>query len=338
VRRAAAISILALATALAALSPVAATAADAGPTAPLRGTPELFLQAPGGYRIGVSERLGAVALTVVRKHGKHGAAATTYAARGTATPSLLQASFGRFGRISMRFRRSAAKPRLAPHGHCHGPGTLLVQRGVFVGRLRFRGEDGYVSVDVHRAGGRISHLATHCLRHVHLRHRRNLFRPSQGGSSEREVAYLAARSKAATASEAFVALKLKEKVAFIAMASDDAGKVSRFHVALALGRPRAFALNDALTGGRVTPGGPFAGSATYGAAPDGSSSWEGLLSVNFPGAPRFPLTGPPLQTSVGTLPALFVLFLLKHASAGDALALAATEKPSLFAGLGPAPR
>ena len=122
------------------------------------------------------------------------------------------------------------------------------------------------------------------------------------------------------------------------MTSGNVGKVSRFHVALALGRRPAFALNGALTGGRVTPGRPFTGSAAYGAAPDGTRTWEGPLAVNFPGSPHFPLTGAPLETSVGTLPALFVLFLLKSAKAGDALSLAATEKPSLLTALGVAPR
>jgi hypothetical protein len=334
VRRAATISCLALAVALAALAPSAATAAGRTTIATRGFTPQLWLQAAHGYRLGVSAHHGAVTLTVSHENGGRGGTATTYVARGTATPNLLRASFGRFGRISMRFRPAAAKARLAPHGRCHGPGTLLVRRGVFVGRLRFRGEGGYLSVSAHRAKGRIFRLAHRCF-HLPTRRGRRLIRSSQGGRSDREITYLAAQWKGATASETFLALKLKRKVAFIAQTSGDAGRVSLFHVAFSLDRPRAFSLNGAFTSGHVTPGGPFTGAGTYSAAPDGTRSWDGPLAVNFPGSPRFRLTGPPLEPSVGTIPALFALFLLKSAKSGNALALAAAEKPSLLGALGP---
>lgn len=329
-RRAAAVSGLLLVAALAGLSLPAGAAATGD-----RFAPQLFLRAARGYQIEVVNHGGAVALTVLRQHGRHGGVATTYVARGTATARHLQASFGSLGRISMRFQPAAARARLAPHGHCQGPGTLLVKRGVFVGELRFRGEGGYVSVHVHRARGQIAHLARRCQRHprIHrrrLRFGRDLLRPSPIPALSPEVPFLAARWKGATASELFLAMKLHRKTAFIALTSNDAGRLSLFHVAVALASGRRFALDGALTAGHATPPAPFSGTGTYAAAADGTKTWDGPLAVNFPGAPGFGLTGAPLEPTVGTLPAVFALFLLKTAKAGDAVSLAAAEKPSLL--------
>lgn len=292
--------------------------------------PELTLHTSSGYRVTVSERRGAVALTVSRQHGKHSLTATSYLARGTATAARLQASFGRLGRISMRFRPSAAKARLVPGGRCHGIGTRLTRRGVFVGSFRFRGEGGYAAVHLHRAKGTISHLARSCLRRGHGHRRERLIRPSQA-SAESEIPFLAALWKGATASKTFIALKTKTKPLFLGTTSGDDGKVSIFRIVLAIGKAGEFRLDRTFTGARVSPGPPFSGAATYSAAPDGTKAWEGPLAVNFPGAPRLALTGPPLETTVGTIPPLLALFLLKAAKAGDALALAATEQPSLLA-------
>jgi hypothetical protein len=339
-RRAASVSLLAAAIALAALA-LAPAASAAGGGGSLRGfSPRLSLRGPHGYRLTVSRRAHAVALTVVRGRTKRRAAATSYVARGTATPRLLRASLGSFGGVSMRFVPSTEKAKLGPHGHCEGPLTPLVRRGVFVGHLRFRGEGGYLSVDVHRAKGKDTRFSRRCLRqfirnHRGHHHRLNLLRPAPGGGSSHEVTYLAAQWKGATASQTFLALALGKKTAFLATTSGDAGRISIYHLALALSSHRgAFSLNDALTGGRVDPGAPFNGSGSYGAAADGTRTWEGPLSVDFPGSPRFGLTGPLLEPSVGTLPALFALLLLKSAKAADPLALAAaTAKPSLLSRL-----
>ncbi|HWO84398.1 MAG TPA: hypothetical protein VNM38_11515, partial [Solirubrobacterales bacterium] len=55
-------------------------------------------------------------------------------------------------------------------------------------------------------------------------------------------------------------------------------------------------IDEALTTAKLTPPSPFHGTARYRAYPDGATSWSGDLSVNFPGAPRFPLTGPSWET------------------------------------------
>ena len=66
--------------------------------------PVCVLGANDGYRVGVSGNGSAVVLEVV--HGRS-RAMTAYVARGTVTPRRLEASFGSFGKVAMRFRPSA---------------------------------------------------------------------------------------------------------------------------------------------------------------------------------------------------------------------------------------
>jgi hypothetical protein len=299
--------------------------------------PELSLRTADGYRVTVAEREDAVALTVMRRRRKESLTATSYVARGTANAHRLQASFGRFGRISMRFHASRAAARLEPGGTCRGILSLLVRRGVFVGTLRFRGEDGYVSIDAHRVAGTISRFPRGCLHHSrHHRsphHRRYLlFGRANASRNTAEVPYLAANWRGATAARSFVALKTPSSV-FLATSSEDAGRLSIFRLALEVEGAGDFRLSQALTQSSVSPARPFSGTATYRAAPDGSRTWEGSLAVDFPGTPRVPLTDPALQPQVGTIPPLFALFLLRDASSGDPLA--ARTKPTLLALLRP---
>ncbi|HEX2392240.1 MAG TPA: hypothetical protein VHI77_04905 [Solirubrobacterales bacterium] len=288
--------------------------------------PEISLRR-GRYWVTVGARGAAVALTVVSRHASESAAASSYVAKGTATGKLVWADFGRFGRISLRFHATGPPPKLT-RARCHGHLTRAVRQGVFVGTLRFRGEDGYVAVDVHRVKGRISRLLR-CRRHHHGNRRRPLIGVRTSPFGNAELPFLAAQWKTATAAKTFVALKDTHSPFFVAMTVADAGLVSVYRVALALGHGPELRLNGALTAGRASPGSPFSGEATYSAGPDGSHAWEGSLAVSFPGAEE-PLTGAPLETAAGTLPPLTALFLLRHAERGDAISLAGLNRPSLL--------
>lgn len=329
---------------LLALAPMAASAGTiaepviGGPQSRAAYTPELTIHPAGGYQLTVGEREGAVAVTVTHKEKGKGITATSYVARGTADSTQVQASFGRFGRISMRFHPSGPKGQ-KPHCGGSGPVPRLMRRGVFVGTLRFRGEGGYVSVDVHRAKGAISKESRRCLklfirRHLHPHHRGRALARAGGANASSELPYLAALWKGPTGSDTFVALKVLKKCLFLATTSGNAGRVSVFRLALAIGHGSNFKVNGALSAARVSGRFPFTGSGSYAAAPDGSSTWDGSLAVHFPGASPLSLTGPPLQTSVGTLPPLFALFLLRTARSGDAVALSRVEQPSLLPFLG----
>ncbi len=252
--------------------------------------PVFVLAAHDGYRVGVIGIGSAVVLEVVRGHSR---AMTAYVARGTVTPHRLQASFGKFGKVAMRFRPSAEQAR-KPH-RCKGAGRFMARRGVFVGRVRFRGEDEYLSVDAHRAKGQVSSLAPRCGRGSFARPGRHAVRPSREGGWGVELTSLSASWRRAVNSTSFGALAFGDKTFFLASTQQSQGPLAIFRVAT-VATTRAFTIDDALTLARVTPPAPFAGTGTYRAAPDGTRTWTGGLSVNFPGAPRLPLTGPQFKT------------------------------------------
>ena len=113
-----------------------------------------------GYTIAVVAFGQTVALSVSRKHGdRHGqsprrSSTTTYLAHGKVTPTTIQASFADRGRISVRFRPAGRKIRAGRHAGCSKSSDNVIGRfGLFVGALRFRGEGGYTSAQVHRMHG-----------------------------------------------------------------------------------------------------------------------------------------------------------------------------------------
>ncbi|MGN6475283.1 MAG: hypothetical protein ACTHK4_16760, partial [Mycobacteriales bacterium] len=114
----------------------------------------------GSYKVGVSTFGSSVILVVSNKHGQN-LSETVYVARGVATRERLQATFGQFGKVLMRFHESSKHPV------CRGTLRLIRHKGVFAGNLRFRGENGYVSVHVHRATGGILEPAGRCPRRRH---------------------------------------------------------------------------------------------------------------------------------------------------------------------------
>lgn len=248
------------------------------------------LDPPGPYEVGVRAAGDAVVVTVARRSGRRSGAATEYLSRGIAAPARLQASFGRFGKISMRFRESKHRPWFGKKRRCHGTSRFVVRRGVFVGKFRFRGEDGYVAVHVHRAKGSISSLAPKCRRGDHHR--------SAAGSSflfEDPFSDLIAVDRNGLDSTVFAAISYRGRLEYFADREENRGRLAILRAAVVEARGE-LQLNEAVTAGRFTPGSPFHGSGRYRAAPDGSTAWSGNLSVDFPGAPRFPLAGPGYET------------------------------------------
>jgi len=94
---------------------------------------------------------------------------------------------------------------------------------------------------------------------------------------------------------AVAGVESKRSSAFFATHEESRGKLAIIRVAEARKPRRHIKVNEALTSARLTPPAPFHGSGRYRAAPDGSATWTGDLSVNFPGAPRFPLAGPSFE-------------------------------------------
>jgi hypothetical protein len=236
------------------------------------------------YEVRVFTFGSAVILEVMRE-SRHRLTATAYLARGVATPHRLQATFGKFGKISMRFRPPRKGARMK--SICRFGERMAKHRGLYVGHLDFKGEDGYVSLDLHRAKGSIVTPAGRCHRH-HLtqaqieRILEFLFEP---------VAGLLATAREGVSSTSILSLKSKDRTVFFASHEETHGKLAIIRFASARAE-KGFGVNEAVTSAQLSPPAPFHGTGHYHAGPDGTTRWTGGLSVNFPGAPRFPLAGP----------------------------------------------
>lgn len=242
-----------------------------------------------GYKIGVSTYGGAVYAEVWRG-GRGHRTSTAYLVHGLGTPKRLQATFGQFGRVEMRFRESRNRTWRGKRRTCRGANRFIKRRGTFHGSFRFRGEGGYVSVRIHRAKGAVVVPAPKC---QHRRHSESTF----ALSSALQPSGLLSIDRDGSDSTIFLAIEGRRASVFLAADEEARAKVAIVRFAL-LRSKNEVRSNEALTAASVSPAAPFHGTGRYRAAPDGSTTWSGDLSVNFPGAPRSPLTGPDYETFV----------------------------------------
>jgi hypothetical protein len=288
---------------------------------------ELRFENRDGYRFAVVAFGQTVALSVTHDHGhrKHRSrvSTTTYFAHGKVTPTSIQASFGERGRIEVQFQPSGRVVHATRKAGCkRSHDGTLADLGIFAGELRFQGEGGYTSAEVHRVPGRSVDFAAliACLlgagsgRHAQLPPPRspldidipglaaNLRGTSQGAPGVRthpktgpKSTALLADSKVALSRTVFAAqAKDRRPVHFFAIAEASEGSIGILRFIFARGAPAAFAFDNTLSGATVTPPLPFRGSGKLEHGP-GGKSWTGSLAVSFLGAPHVPLTGSPFE-------------------------------------------
>lgn len=251
-------------------------------------TPQFDFETGNGYTIDVAGRGPDVVIGVSRQRSS---STTTYIARGVVSPTRLEASFGDLGRIAVRFRPSGRVVRTKSRPHCKGPDHVISRLGVFVGDVRFSGEGGYTSADIHRVKGRVSspaslRCAASVFRHSHER-------GESGSIGSPRLTSLGAGWKTALSSTTFGAVAgLGDKVLFFAVSEQSEGSIAIVRRAVAVASARTFAFDNALTYAGVTPPTPFSGTGSFQAGPDGVKSWTGSLTVSFLGAENMPLSGP----------------------------------------------
>jgi hypothetical protein len=268
------------------------------------------LEAKHGFKVTVVGEGNIVAVEVTKPlpHGKEDLlekligskqAMTAYVARGTVTEHRIAASFGRLGQIDVRFRPSGRVVESRPGRRCRGTDHFTSQLGVFVGGIRFSGEKHYVAVRSHRAKGRVRTP-------LHL----NCASIPRGVRSDRRArpvphhtafipTFLAATRRHGVSSVELLTLGIGRTTLFAAITEEGLGSMARIRFALTTAHSKkAVVLNDPLTKATITPPPPFRGKGTYRAAPDGTTTWTGPLSVTFPGAPRLPLTGEDFEATL----------------------------------------
>jgi hypothetical protein len=251
---------------------------------------EFTLRGSNGYEITVSGGLeGGENSVELSAEGRSGT--VQYTAPGRVTDNGIEASFGKLGRVSVRFRPSGQRPPV-----------VTSRLGSFVGTIRFRGERGYTRVSARRADGGIGDpLANTPQKLVCDFH-------ESDAAHERELESVSLDASPSGAGVSFGAFRLfgswsdrippagkgtlgGGRYLFLALSIERARKLSIFRYAAVLGRPEDFVFDDALTTATVRPPSPFTGSGSFLRNPDGSTSWTGTLAVRLPGLGAMRLTG-----------------------------------------------
>jgi hypothetical protein len=292
-----------------------------GPRTAGRGRVARF-QARGaqGYKVSVFAPLGQQSRVAIDVENVKGGA--QYVATGTVTATRISASFGRFGRIDMRFKPSGKVLHSHLQGDASCPYPAQAQLGTFVGSFRFLGEGGYTKVDLHRVDGGVGDAEAPFTKKEELslgscHQEEALAEPllpttpslpfGKGEELKPGGLYLYASAPTA-AGHAFIAaspffakgLPLKyPATVVIGMVQEEVEAVRIGRIVFGGGRS-ANVLPDhgTLSSTILTPGAPFTGSATYLAGPSGTGTLAGDLSVPMPGAGTVPFAGPTFQAEL----------------------------------------
>ncbi|MGN6275571.1 MAG: hypothetical protein ACTHNP_06540 [Solirubrobacterales bacterium] len=259
------------------------------------------LESSNGYSIHVSVNPRRHLVMRVTKKGQ--TTAETFTAEYMTRDALAGAGrvkaglLGR-GSISVRFHpRGPVRHPLVPR--C-GRKRPRVQPGVVRGTIKFTGEGGYTQVEAREADAAIEEPALWYCRYG------SDFEPHPGEgewiskfSAWGEGAYLLARRYRPGAIEGGQVLYLAEAREALESTSGSAPRPVTLNVYRRLTIPApASTFDDAhpehLT---VAPPPPFSGTAALARTPESVFTWEGDLSVQFPGLGPTPLAGPGFESS-----------------------------------------
>lgn len=241
------------------------------------------LRASGGYGSSVYGKGREVLLEV---DGHHQLA--LYAVRGRVSARGMWARFGNLGRISVRFKPMAKVQRVLPPKQCNGK-PRFTQFGVFVGVIRFAGEERYVNVDADRIRGRIERWASWKCHRAEVQQQYSALRAetmtqleaqSQDGRLSFNVGWEPGYDER------------PESTALVAASGEEINHMKISRIARVVSNRDVFTFDEALTVASIGSAGPFDGTANFQRMAEGATVWEGSLSVNLPGAKNVSLTGP----------------------------------------------
>jgi hypothetical protein len=225
-----------------------------------------------------------------RSAGRGNGASTVYTAPAAeAGPGAVDVGLGSLGRIAVRFRPSGRRVVSTARQVCGRPVRVVRRLGVFIGTIRFEGEDGYTAVVASSARGSVgTPLPADC--GSAGAHDGVAFASVSSTStpSGRGGAVLSAVDPRAGSS--FRAAPGFGGVSFSARVEERTGDgVTVVRHAQAGAPASAFEHNRTLTWAVVRPPAPFSGRGQFVAGSRGR--WTGGLRVTFPGL-SVPLTGP----------------------------------------------
>jgi hypothetical protein len=288
---------------------------------------ELKFENSDGYAITVVAYGQSVALSVTHADGRRKAAGptstATYLAHGKVTPTSIAASFGDRGRIDVRFQPSGRKLRATHKAGCKRPGSSVLARfGTFAGELRFQGEGGFTSAEVHRIPGRSVNFSAlvACLFGATPHGQRAVLPtpklpwgihlpgadvgvrratpetpsvPTHPSHGPKPTTLLADHKTPLTRTVFAAQIRGRGPLRLLALESASEGSIGVIRFVKAEAAPSVFSFDDILSSASVTPPAPFSGTGAYQQGPGNTKSWTGSLAVSFLGAPHVPLTGSP---------------------------------------------
>jgi hypothetical protein len=273
-------------------------------------------EATRGYTVGV-ETLGHHRVILTAQKGNQVA---TYMVRGKVSRHRVKADFGRFGRLSLRFRGRPRSFQALPEmgtkppklRRCRGRSPER-EVGRFHGTIEFDGQRGFTRLAVGGLGGELRRSYHQVCRIVPRRRASAVARSSAAGGSTFVLALLSAHARVGSTLTRFSAMNLEppagirlpgESIFSIVLASvkEKVGRVriirSTFQVAEA-GEVRISRRGVRPAKAKVALGSPFGGTALFrGATGNSPASWTGPLNVRLPGTGRLPLTGPRFRATL----------------------------------------
>lgn len=254
----------------------------------LQGAPKFSasfgLHASGGYGAAVYGEGRKVWLEV---HGHHQLA--FYAVRGRASTRGIWARLGNRGRISVRFIPTARVRRALPPDRCKG-NPRFTQFGIFEGNISFVGEQRYVTIKAERVRGRIDSWARWRCTRANAREHYSMMRTSARRTdleAQSQDGRLTFRASWEPGYEPGA-----ERLTLFAGSSERVGHMEVSRTARIFPSKPVFTFDEALTTASIGSAGPFKGRANFQRMADGSTEWDGSLTVDLPGARNVRLTGP----------------------------------------------
>ena len=263
---------------------------------------ELDLRLPGnhGYKIEVGGYDSTAFVSASRSAGtpRRFEETSTYIARGKVSATSIEANFGSLGRASLRFHPTGPVTKTRPHRHCLGPDHYTIRPGVFVGTVRFRGEDGYAHAEAHRIKGKsVTPPELVCFDSIASILREFGINPS-GKRKRPKVTKLRAGWREVGSAIYLEARRKRDEATYIAIHQKTEGQLAIYRSAYVKAPATAFGAQSSLSQATFKPPAPFEGVGLFRRDPSGTKLWSGSLAVSFPGEPDVPLTGPQFKTQL----------------------------------------
>ena len=241
---------------------------------------QLTVQGTSGFRITIARTSGRVELTASKVK-----TTAIYAVRAERSPADgIEATFPGRGKVSVRFH-PFGQARRSP-GICGGRARIS-QPGIFVGMVRFNGEQGFTRVTVGHARGFV------------YRSFKESCKVSKSNGHSAGSIYLAERAKADGRTTVFSATKPTGGSPFAGTCFYFVSQWQTRHgmTSVKVAATKAAGNTFIVTGSNqpesatITPPSPFSGTASFHASGGALAEWQGTLTVDLPGVGTVGLTG-----------------------------------------------